>query len=155
MDMTRNVRVERFRARLLHGASFAIQKKSDVEWNVESDRCRIGFLFERFGEESYNLLVSDPRRDRPGASFLALRFIRAARDVLPERDSPENLAEVFNTSFADVLGGDFSILAQYDKLGKVFWVALMDAIALDDADPIKVKLAAWDGAWFDEWKARQ
>ena len=153
--MAMDVRLEKFRARLLNAGQFSIKRSSEFAWSVESDVCKIAFVLERFGEGNYNILVSDPRTDRPSASFFALRFVRGAHDVLPDAGSPENLAEIFNRYFPDVLAGDVSVFSEVEKLGKVFWVLWMEAMNLDDDDPIKIKMNAWDISWLADFKARQ
>ena len=154
MDIPMDVRVSRFKARLLNNGIFSIIKNGEFAWSIESNICKIEFIFERFGNGSYMILVSDPRTKEPGANFNILRHIRGARDILADAGSPENFAEIFNKYFSDVLSGDFSVLVEYERLGKAFGVFLIKVLSLDDDDPIKIKMRAWDISWLDDLKKR-
>jgi hypothetical protein len=151
----RGLYISKFRAHLLHADDFLTKKESEYEWRVESKDCRISFIFERFDEDCFVILVSNPKSNAPGANFFVLRYIRAARDLLPDAGSPENQAEVFNTYFGDILRGDFSILKEQERRGKEYYSYLRQALSLDDNDPIKNKIKNFDITWLDDLMARK
>lgn len=150
--MNEDLIAARFRARLIGGESFLVKEIDKWERWVESDKCRIKFMFDRYDAAGCMIMVSDPNSSEADASFIYLRYIRGARDVLTDIGSPENTAEVFNKYFADVLRGDFSILEECKKLGNDFSNLLMEALCLDDSDPIKVKADNWDISFRDDLK---
>lgn len=148
--MDNDLVIARFKARLLNGDSFFVNNIDQWESWVETNKCRIKFMFDRYGGGGCMIMVSDPNDNNEDASFIYLRYIRGARDVFPDIGSPENTAEIFNKYFSDVLGGDFSILKEYYNLAKDFPDLLMDALCLDDDDPIKVKTDNWDISFLDD-----
>ncbi len=150
--MNRDSYISRFKARLLGGDTFSIKKQNEFQWCVESKDCKISFIFERYDEDCFVLLVSNPKSNASGENLILLRHMRGARDVLPDAGSPENLAEIFNKYLSDILAGDLFLLIEAGKIGKEFYLLLMKALSLKDDDPIKIKVRNYDISWLEDYK---
>ena len=151
----RDLYVRKFKDHLREGDTFSFNKIDELQWCVESKYCKITFDFDRYGEGGCLIFVSDPNSNTREANFITLRHIRGARNVLSDGGSPENLAEIFDKYFNDILNGDFSIFTERDRLGKVFSLHIMEAIGLNDEDPVKVKFINYDISWLDDLKKRR
>ncbi|MCE3608094.1 hypothetical protein LXA47_31480 [Massilia sp. P8910] len=150
--MNKELLVENFKNRLHGGSRFFLKKISENQWKLESDMCRLSFVFDRHEDDSYMILISDPDSNSVGINSFVLRHLRGARDVLADANSAENQAEIFNRYFADVLKGDFSILSEFEKVKLGFGAFLMKALSLPEGDPIKVKAKEFDISWLEDVK---
>lgn len=153
--MDRELHIKRFKDALIGGDRFLIIKVNELEWHVESALLRISFVFDRYGGDSYMVLISDISSKAHGANIGILRHFRGAEDLLPDVKSPENYAEIFNKYFSDVLNGDFSILSEYEHAGKAFALGLMEVLSLPDDDPLKIKAKKFDISWLTDLKERK
>ena len=90
--------VERFKAALNGGDTFAIRSDGGLKFVLVSDVCQIIFSFERFGS-GFTILLSQPNSPaKEYMSFFLLRFLLGAKGDTSE-NSPESFSEIFNKYF--------------------------------------------------------
>ena len=155
--MDKNAYAVEFKNKLEQSERFTVFQRNEQRFDVESEDCRISFVYDRYADEDdgYVYSVSNPKTNDKNMSVNLLRFLRGARDVLSNSDSPENVAAVFNTYFVDVSNGDFSIRDEYDKMRKPFFVLALEIFNMLENDPIKIKWKNYDISWVEDLKERK
>jgi hypothetical protein len=148
--------INRFKLRLNQSERFSVFRRTEGHWEVESENCRISFFYDRREPDAheYVLLISNPRTNERPMSLVLLRFFRGAHDILSDASSPENEAEILNKYFDDLLGGDFSIQDEYEKVRDDFFILLGDVLKMSEDDPIKTKWRNLDISWIRDMKQR-
>jgi hypothetical protein len=153
--MDRKSFVEEFRAALRNGSDFAFSEESSLELCLTSALCKISFHFEKY-DDGRVVYISEPDvRRKHMMHVLLLRYIRGARDAAGAPGSPERLAAIFDVYFGDILGGDFSVRAEYERLKTPFFALFLQAKRLPESDPIRKKLENFDISWLEDFQKRE
>ncbi|WP_431262437.1 hypothetical protein ACQ859_20125 [Roseateles chitinivorans] len=146
---------KRFHAALPDNEIFRDRKISDEHWVIESQKCCISFLYERYEPEGSAVILVSRFAESQGMSIFLLRHMRGAADVLPDGDSPENLALVFGRYFMDLLAGDFSIRDECERLSNRFFALSFEVDRLPESDPVRRMYDTYDIGWMDALEKRK
>jgi hypothetical protein len=139
---------QQVKAALANGADFHLGG-TDFSKVLTSSACEIAFDFDVHGPASFSILLRKPGQTE-GLFFYMLRHMRHAIDPSVQAETPAYYGRLLNEYFSDLLAGDFSISAEYQRLEPEFYDKLLRIPDLPPSHPAAIKCKNFDISWMQE-----